>query len=819
MKRAAADSPVEAPSGDRPRHDLRHHAARRRAVAGLQHDPGREAAPGARSSSGSAWTSSRPASRSPRRATSRRCRRSPRRCSGAEVAALAPRQARATSRPAGRALAGAAPPAHPHLPRHVGHPPQAQAARSRRGGAARRRSRASRCARTLCADVEFSAEDASRTDYGFLHEVLQAVHEAGARDAQHARHGRLRAARTSTRAMVGKLRARHPGGRDLRALPQRPRPGGRQLAGRGPAGARQVECTINGIGERAGNTVARGGRDGAQGAPRDAAASTPASTPSSSPRRSRLLSTRHRRLAAAEQGDRRRATPSPTRRASTRTACWRTRSRYEIMTPASVGAARDASSCSASTPGRHAVAVAPARARRRARGRGARGRHRAGQGAGRPEEVRLRRGPARARRRTRPSARAHAGALPGRVAATRSCPPPRSRSRSDGAAAARPRRSATARSTPRSRPPTRRSAASCELLELHTRAVTAGKDALGRGDGARARTTGIESHRPGARAPTSIEASAQGVPLVRSASARRAPRAGGLGGDACRARARSFEKIWDAHVVAPATAETPAVLYVDLHLVHEVTSPQAFAGAARARPAACGAPTARVATMDHSTPTTPRARRPARRGRRRRGATQVRALEENCREFGIPLYALGDERQGIVHVIGPELGLTQPGHDDRVRRQPHQHPRRVRRARLRHRHERGRARARDAVPAASAGRRRSRSTFDGRARAGRHREGPDPRADRADRRRRRHRPRHRVPRRGDPRARHGRAHDGLQHVDRGRRARRHDRARRHHVRVPGRPARTRRKGAAWDAAVARWRALPTDEGARVRPRR
>jgi 3-isopropylmalate/(R)-2-methylmalate dehydratase large subunit len=121
-----------------------------------------------------------------------------------------------------------------------------------------------------------------------------------------------------------------------------------------------------------------------------------------------------------------------------------------------------------------------------------------------------------------------------------------------------------------------------------------------------------------------------------------------------------FAKIWDGHLVRPETEETPAVLYVDLHLVHEVTSPQAFADL-RERGLRVRRPERTVATMDHSTPTTPR--RPGTRLQieDRECAAQLQALETNCAEFGIELHALGDEQQGIVHVIGPELGLTLPG--------------------------------------------------------------------------------------------------------------------------------------------------------------
>ena len=118
-------------------------------------------------------------------------------------------------------------------------------------------------------------------------------------------------------------------------------------------------------------------------------------------------------------------------------------------------------------------------------------------------------------------------------------------------------------------------------------------------------------------------------------------------------------KIWDAHLVSAETDEKPAVLYVDLHLVHEVTSPQAFAEL-RARGLKVRRTDRTVATMDHSIPTrlAPNGRRAIAVGA---AAEQVSALETNCKDFGVPLYAVGDERQGIVHVIGPELGLTQPG--------------------------------------------------------------------------------------------------------------------------------------------------------------
>jgi 3-isopropylmalate/(R)-2-methylmalate dehydratase large subunit len=121
-----------------------------------------------------------------------------------------------------------------------------------------------------------------------------------------------------------------------------------------------------------------------------------------------------------------------------------------------------------------------------------------------------------------------------------------------------------------------------------------------------------------------------------------------------------FTKVWDAHVVRPATAEAPALFYVDLHLIHEVTSPQAFT-VLRERGLRVRRPERTLATMDHSTPTTPPGSDglvPVADPERRR---QIGRLAENCAEFGIRLYPMGSERRGIVHVIAPELGLTQPG--------------------------------------------------------------------------------------------------------------------------------------------------------------
>jgi 3-isopropylmalate/(R)-2-methylmalate dehydratase large subunit len=116
-----------------------------------------------------------------------------------------------------------------------------------------------------------------------------------------------------------------------------------------------------------------------------------------------------------------------------------------------------------------------------------------------------------------------------------------------------------------------------------------------------------------------------------------------------------FEKIWDEHVVCVPSGQPP-LLYIDLHLVHEVTSPQAFDGL-RAAGRGVRQPNRTVATVDHNVPTEPRGTPitdPI-------AAKQIRALQRNCKEFGIRLYDMGSPNQGIVHVIGPELGLTQPG--------------------------------------------------------------------------------------------------------------------------------------------------------------
>ncbi|TDK22962.1 3-isopropylmalate dehydratase large subunit [Luteimonas aestuarii] len=121
-----------------------------------------------------------------------------------------------------------------------------------------------------------------------------------------------------------------------------------------------------------------------------------------------------------------------------------------------------------------------------------------------------------------------------------------------------------------------------------------------------------------------------------------------------------YDKLWDAHVVVPETDDAPAVLYIDLHLIHEVTSPQAFAelDARGIRPAR---PDRTKATMDHSTPTLPAGPDGRLPYASAASEKQVDTLARNCAAHGIELFDLASDQRGIVHVIAPELGLTQPG--------------------------------------------------------------------------------------------------------------------------------------------------------------
>ena len=121
-----------------------------------------------------------------------------------------------------------------------------------------------------------------------------------------------------------------------------------------------------------------------------------------------------------------------------------------------------------------------------------------------------------------------------------------------------------------------------------------------------------------------------------------------------------FDKLWDAHLVAPETDTAPGVLYIDLHLIHEVTSPQAFTELdARGLKLRC--PELTKATLDHSTPTLPANANGVLPYANDEARHQVQTLRENCTHFGVELFDFDSAYRGIVHVIGPELGLTQPG--------------------------------------------------------------------------------------------------------------------------------------------------------------
>ncbi len=121
-----------------------------------------------------------------------------------------------------------------------------------------------------------------------------------------------------------------------------------------------------------------------------------------------------------------------------------------------------------------------------------------------------------------------------------------------------------------------------------------------------------------------------------------------------------FQKVWDDHVVVEETPDTPAVLYIDLHIIHEVTTPQAFS-LLREKKLSVRRPDLVLATMDHSTPTTPITSFKDLAVVGEGAANQIRQMETNCEEFGIELLGFGSPNRGIVHVIGPELGATQPG--------------------------------------------------------------------------------------------------------------------------------------------------------------
>ena len=265
------------------------------------------------------------------------------------------------------------------------------------------------------------------------------------------------------------------------------------------------------------------------------------------------------------------------------------------------------------------------------------------------------------------------------------------------------------------------------------------------------------------------------------------------------------EKVWDDHVVRRAEGE-PDLLFIDLHLLHEVTSPQAFDGL-RQNGRQVRRLDLTIATEDHNTPTLdidkPIADPVSR--------AQLETLRKNCADFGVRLHPLGDVEQGVVHVVGPQLGLTQPGMTV-VCGDSHTSTHGAFGA-LAFGIGTSPGRACAGHPDAAAGPPEDHGDHRRRRTARRrHRQGPDPGDHRPDRHRRRPGLRPGVPRLRHREALDGGPHDHLQHVDRGRRPRGHDRPRRDHLRLPrGPPARP--EGEDWDAAVAYWKTLRTDDDA------
>jgi 3-isopropylmalate/(R)-2-methylmalate dehydratase large subunit len=121
-----------------------------------------------------------------------------------------------------------------------------------------------------------------------------------------------------------------------------------------------------------------------------------------------------------------------------------------------------------------------------------------------------------------------------------------------------------------------------------------------------------------------------------------------------------FDKLWNSHLVKAESESTPAVIYIDLHLVHEVTSPQGF-DLLREKGIGVRRPERTLATLDHSTPTLPANSDGERPYYTKQAKRQVQTLRDNCREFGIELHDWDSPYRGIVHVMGPEMGATQPG--------------------------------------------------------------------------------------------------------------------------------------------------------------
>ena len=276
-----------------------------------------------------------------------------------------------------------------------------------------------------------------------------------------------------------------------------------------------------------------------------------------------------------------------------------------------------------------------------------------------------------------------------------------------------------------------------------------------------------------------------------------------------------FDKIWDDHVVQAESPEAPAILYVDLHLVHEVTSPQAFAEL-DARGLKVRRPDRTYATLDHSTPTLPPAPDGARPYVTAAAAAQVETLRRNCAEHGVTLADWDSADRGVVHVMAPELGLTQPGMvvvcgDSHTAT----HGAFGALAFGIGTSEVGHVLATQCLLQRKP--KRMRVTIDGALQPGVSAKDLTLAVISRDRFRRRIRICRRIRWRCNPRARHGRAHDALQHVDRSGRARRHGRAGRKDHRHSSVAAATRHKATPSIAQSERWLSLRQRQRRRVRP--
>ena len=276
-----------------------------------------------------------------------------------------------------------------------------------------------------------------------------------------------------------------------------------------------------------------------------------------------------------------------------------------------------------------------------------------------------------------------------------------------------------------------------------------------------------------------------------------------------------YDKIFDDHVVDRQDDGT-CLLYIDRHLVHEVTSPQAFEGL-RMSGRKVRHPEKTLAVVDHNVSTSPERKFGIKNEESR---IQVEALARNAKDFGVEYYSENDIRQGIVHIIGPEQGFTLPGMTI-VCGDSHTSTHGAFGALA---HGIGTSEVEHVLATQTLIQRKAKNMLvrvDGTAAGRRHRQGHHPGHHRRDRHRRRHRLCHRICRRGDPRAVDGRPHDHLQHVDRGRRARRPDRGRRDDLRLcQGQAARAEGRGVGCgarlleDAAVRRRRAFRQGDRAR-----